>query len=283
MTQRALAYTTYSEAGGVGKTTLTANLGAAHARAGDDVLLVDLDPQEGCLSYLLDVVDGRADQRADSLARHLVRRPRGPFEDLVHPTAEPGLDVVPSHQEIELLTEWLVKAQEREGWSTVDRYRQLRRVLRDADVGASYDVVIVDPPATTGPHLYNAIYATRAVVIPVELSGKGSQSMTGIRTIVGGLEAALDVAVDVLAVVPNGLKGTTDQLDYREAIEAMGYDVEVAIPDRTALMEGCWRQQCNAFAYVEQHRDRPRDYERETLSQIEELAASIRERAGPRW
>lgn len=283
MTQRALTYTTYSEAGGVGKTTLTANLGAAHARAGDDVLLIDLDPQEGCLSYLLDVVDQRADKGADSLARHLVGRPRGPFENLVRPTAEDRLDVVPSHQEIELLTEWLVKTQQREGWTTVERYRQLRRVLRDADVGAEYDVVIMDPPATTGPHLYNAIYATRAVVIPVELSGKGEQSMAGLRGIVGGLEAALDVEVDVLAVVPNGLKGTTDQLAYQEAIEEFGYDVTVVIPDRTALMEGCWAEQCTAFRYVEKHRSRPRDYEQETLEQIEELAAAIKEQAGPRW
>ncbi len=54
-----LTYTTYSEAGGIGKTTLSAHLAAAHARAGRDVLVIDGDPQDGSLSYLFDVADER--------------------------------------------------------------------------------------------------------------------------------------------------------------------------------------------------------------------------------
>ena len=38
-----LSYAVYSEAGGVGKTTLTANLAVVHAKAGLDVLVVSLD------------------------------------------------------------------------------------------------------------------------------------------------------------------------------------------------------------------------------------------------
>ena len=48
-----LTYTTYSEAGGVGKTTLTANLADAHTQQGRDVLVIDLDPQEGSLTICL--------------------------------------------------------------------------------------------------------------------------------------------------------------------------------------------------------------------------------------
>ncbi len=40
-----LAYSTYSEAGGVGKTTTAANLAVAHARAGLKPLVVPLDPK----------------------------------------------------------------------------------------------------------------------------------------------------------------------------------------------------------------------------------------------
>ncbi len=50
-----LTYSTYSEAGGVGKTTTAANLAVAHARAGLKPLVVPLDPQDG---ELLDVSHG---------------------------------------------------------------------------------------------------------------------------------------------------------------------------------------------------------------------------------
>ena len=63
-----LAYTTYSEAGGVGKTTSAANLAVAHARAGLKPLVIPLDQQEGNLSHLLNV-----DQNRDKDSQHRSR------------------------------------------------------------------------------------------------------------------------------------------------------------------------------------------------------------------
>ena len=74
-----LAYTVYSEAGGVGKTTLAANLAKAEVQAGRDVLVIDLDTQEASLSYLLDVHDDRSNEEADSLLRRMTDRPRDDF------------------------------------------------------------------------------------------------------------------------------------------------------------------------------------------------------------
>lgn len=270
---RTIAYTVYSEAGGVGKTTLSANLAAAHSRSGDDVLAIDLDPQEGSLSYLFDVERPRGDD--DNLVRHLVNRPRGEFADLIE-TTEDGVDVIPSSPMLEDLLEYLIKAEQQS--ENFDRYRQLHRVIHAAGAGDEYDVIIVDPPATAGPHLYNAIYATRSLVLPVELSGKGQQSVEGLTALVEGMEKTLDINVGVLAVVPNGVKHTTDQESYRERIEELGYPAPVIIDDRTSLMQGCWDQQCSAFTFVDEHRSRKRDYEVETLEQITELAEFIGKR-----
>lgn len=275
-----LTYTVYSEAGGVGKTTIAANLAVAHARDGDRVLVIDMDPQDGCLSYLLDVDVDRAAGGVDNLARHLIGRPEGPFEDLVC-EAEHGVDVVPSHNMLERLTELLLKTAELEEDTHPDpdyefpEHEQLLRVLREAGVPEAYDVLVVDPPATAGPHLYNALYATRNLVIPLELSGKGEQSVEGLRDLVDGLEAELGINVGVLAAVPNEVKHTSDQRAYRERLEALGFDVPVAIGDRTSMFEGCWRRQCSAFTFVEDHRSRRRDYEIETLEQFDDLAAHL--------
>jgi chromosome partitioning protein len=280
-----LTYTVYSEAGGVGKTTLTANLAVAHARDDQRVLVIDMDPQDGSLSYLLGVDTDRATGDADNLVRHLIGRPRGAFDDLVR-EAEHGIDVVPSHNMLERLTELLLKTAELEEDThpgddyEFPQHEQLLRVLREADVPDEYDVLIIDPPATAGPHLYNALYATRNLVIPIELSGKGEQSVEGLRDLVGGLEEELGINIGVLAAVPNEVKHTTDQQAYRERLEALGFDVPVAIGDRTSMFEGCWREQCTAFTFVEDHRSRRRDYEVETLQQFDELAAHLAAQVG---
>ncbi|SDN30615.1 Cellulose biosynthesis protein BcsQ [Halogranum gelatinilyticum] len=275
-----LTYTVYSEAGGVGKTTLSANLAVAHARAGLDVLVIDMDPQDGSISYLFDVDEARSEGAADNIVRHMIGRPQGSFADLVHET-EHGVDVVPSHNMLERLTELLLKTAELEEDTNPDpdyeypMYEQLFRVLREADVPSTYDVLIIDPPATTGPQLYNALYATRNLVIPVELSGKGEQSVSGLQDLVEGLESELEINIGVLAAVPNEVKNTSDQRSYAKELEELGFDVPVSIRDRTSMFEGCWRQQCSAFTFIEEHRDRKRDYEVETLEKFEQLAEHL--------
>lgn len=106
-----LTYTTYSEAGGVGKTTIAANLADVHTQRGRDVLVIDLDPQQGSLTFLLDIPASRGDDKADNIARHLIDRPKGGFNDLIRETPY-GFDVVPSHNMLESLPGLLTQAQE---------------------------------------------------------------------------------------------------------------------------------------------------------------------------
>lgn len=273
-----LTYTTYSEAGGVGKSTLASNLADAHTQHGRDVLVVDLDPQQGSLTYLLGISAPRDDDNADNIARHLIDRPKGEFEELIYDTPY-GFDVVPSHNMLESLPSLLSKAKEMaddigDSFAPNDR---LRQVLFDAGVPEEYDTIIVDPPATAGPHLYNAVSATRSLVLPVEPTGKGMQSIEGIEDVVSNLSTELGFDVGVLAVVPNGVGGTTNQEQYLQQIRELGYDTPVALRDRSSLFEGCWDQRCTAFFYTGYHRKRRRDYEVETLDKLRDLATHIEE------
>jgi chromosome partitioning protein len=271
-----LAYTVYSEAGGVGKTTLAANLAKAEVRAGRDVLVIDLDTQEASLSHLLDVADERNDSEADSLLRHMIDRPRGPFEDLIR-TSE-GIDIVPAHNILEYASKHLRRREEEAAdfGETFNPNKQLLRVLREAGVQETYDTLIVDPPATADIKLHNAIHATRHVVIPFEPSGKGYESVQGLDQLVGGLEDNLDIEVGVLAVVPNRYKGMNDQDRFLETLQEDGWDIPVTLRERSSMLEGCWAEQCTAYRYVEKHRDRKRDHEVETLEKIDDLAEHIR-------
>lgn len=266
-----LAYSTYSEAGGVGKTTTAANLAVAHARAGLKPLVVPLDPQDGDLSRLFGVDDQRTEP-VDNLVRHMIRRPKGDFNDLIR-TVE-GVDIIPEHNMLSDLAEYLQreKDQSEAMGEAFGMHSQLLRVLQDAGVPEKYDVLICDPPATEGPHLYNAIHATRSLVIPVEPSAKGKAAVQGLESLVAGLEDQLNVQVGVLAAVPVGFKDTRDQRTILDEIE---YPIPEIIGERASLMEGCWMQQCSAFRYVREFRDRQRDYEIRTLAQFDSLARQL--------
>ena len=272
-----LAYTIYSEAGGVGKSTLAASLATAHADQGRDVLAIDLDPQQGSLTYLLGVDAPRADGNADNIARHIIDQPKDSFNNLIH-TTDYGFDLVPNHDMLENLPNLLTRAEELsedlgEHFDPTDR---LRQVLIDAGVPSTYDTIIIDPPATAGPHLYNAVNATRSLVVPAEPTGKGMQSIEGLSDVVANMSDQLDINVGVLAVVPNGVGSTRDQQKYLERIHDLGFDAPVAIAERSSLFEGCWDKQYPPAEYVQEVRS-PYDYERETLDQLNELATHIEE------
>ncbi|WP_336328545.1 ParA family protein [Halovenus sp. HT40] len=271
-----LSYATYSEAGGVGKTTLAANLAKAHERAGLDVLVVPLDPQDGNLSYYYGVDDER-DADVDTLVRHMIDRGTGEFDDLIR-TAE-GIDIVPEHNMLSSLGQYLdrEKQQAEELGESFGIHAQLLRVLRENNVNEEYDVLICDPPATEGPHLYNAINATRSLCIPLEPSPKGNASVGGLESLVEGFSAQFNADVSVLATVPIEFKDTRDQNSILADVE---YSTPEIIGERASLFEGSWGEHCSAFTYVAEHRSRVRDYEVETLAKLDRIARHLESTAG---
>lgn len=274
-----LTYAVYSEAGGVGKTTLSANLARAHADNGHNVLVVDLDPQDGSLSHLLGVDDDRADGDVDTLVHHMIDRPKGDFDDLLESTE--GFDILPSHNRLEDLGSLLDRAAQtaEDLGESFSKFGRLQHVLAKNDIPSTYDILILDPPATVGPHLYNAIYATRSLAIPVEPTGKGSESIEGLESVVAGIEDTLDIQVGVLAAIVNRYEGTNDQQAIHEKVDDLPYPNPVTIRKRSSLLEKCWSIQGSAFAVeaTDSVRDL-RDYEHETLEQIRELADFLEER-----
>jgi cellulose biosynthesis protein BcsQ len=276
-----LTYTPVSEAGGVGKTTTAATLAVAHARAGHDVLSIDMDTQNGSLTYLFGPEYDRGNSEIDNLVRHLVGRPKGKFLDLTH-EVEAGVDLIPSHNMLEDLHEFLLneKDQAEKLGESFSMYHQLHRVLKESNVRDEYDVLIVDSAGKAGPILYNALVAVRNVVIPFEATAKGQESIDGLDDLVEGLESTIGVDVGVLAVVPVGYKDTRDQREILGELRESGFPVPVVIGERSSLMEGSWRQQCSPYRYIEEHRSRERDYEVETLEQFDELARHLEREAG---
>src|SRR5438874_4900326 len=141
-----------NQKGGVGKTTTTANLGAALARKGQRVLLIDMDPQ-GNLTSAVGASKTSEHTIADSLLDHRVRLPALPVG-----AGSGDLHVIPA-------TLTLASA-EAALMNKLGREQRLRDQI--AREGSTYDVVLVDTPPSLGLLTINAMVAANYVLVPTE-------------------------------------------------------------------------------------------------------------------
>ena len=263
---------TWSESGGVGKTTTAINLGAALGRRGDDVLLVDLDPQPASLTA---AAGHPAAKTADgpTVTDVLLGDAAGGGGDLRGLVIEDEpFDLVPGHESLASL-ESTARA---EGISTAEFL--LRSAL--APVAEDYDHVIVDPPATLNLLVDNALIATGNVLVPMEMTRKGEQSIGGVLDTVQALESQLqraqpDFSLRVIGVLPNRVEGSSLNQSVRETLtaEVDGASLlPVTVPDYNVL-EHSWDAGLDIFRYAEQHGLRA--YQESLLDAYTDLAAVI--------
>lgn len=136
--------------GGVGKTTSVANIGAALAKRGRKVLLVDLDAQRNLTSSFLPDADvEKQDVTIYEALRGEAALPIVPLRD--------GLALVPAG--IELAKADLQLSQQ------LAREQLLKRAL--APHVAAYDYILLDCPPSLGVLTINALTAADAVYIPL--------------------------------------------------------------------------------------------------------------------
>lgn len=198
------AYTIYNRAGGQAKSVLTRDLAAAHAEQGQKVLIIDLDAQKGSVTNFYDLDYNKNDGGADRLTLHIIDRPAGEFEDLIY-SAEPGVDIIPGHEELNDLDDILddKEAIETRGidGDDFDRYTELFRVLKENGVPKEYDVIICDPNAKADDAYYSALYATRSVLIPAATTPKGVASIDDVFDTATNFAEAKDINIGNLGVV----------------------------------------------------------------------------------
>jgi chromosome partitioning protein len=146
-----------NQKGGVGKTTTTVNLASALASKGQQVLVIDLDPQ-GNASTALGI-----DHHADIKSIYEVLIDDVPIEKVVQISPErPGLTCVPATihlagAEIELVS---LVAREQRLRTAIETY--LNTTMNPPDY------VLIDCPPSLGLLTVNAFVAAKEVLIPIQ-------------------------------------------------------------------------------------------------------------------
>jgi chromosome partitioning protein len=145
-----------NQKGGVGKTTTAINLGTALAAIGEDVLIIDLDPQGNASTGL--GIGHR--QRVRSTYEVLVGD--CDLRSAIVETAVPRLHIAPST--LDLLGVELEIAQQR------DRAFKLRKAVQALSVseGQGFGYVLVDCPPSLNLLTINAMTAADAVLVPLQ-------------------------------------------------------------------------------------------------------------------
>ncbi len=199
--------------GGVGKTSITANLAGHAAAAGWRTLTVDLDPQ----GDLGEDLGYRHDEASDEgLGLHDAVLRNEPVAVLKQVRGRPHLDSIPGGQWTARLSRTLRDERLVDG---------LERAL--ATVAGNYDLVLVDtPPDMESEALRQAVGASRWLIVP---TGRDNSSVRGIERVeqVRHAAQAAGSGVEMLGVVMFnfGRNDTRIVHEIREAVEGGGVRV----------------------------------------------------------
>ena len=266
--------------GGVGKTTATANLGAALVRRGWRVLLIDLDLQSSLTSLFMH--DSRHEElykRKLLIGSFLERAFDGEFPN-IHDYAVPVMEgegqcfLVPTsddmvYAETNLAVRWYLRDEKRDPRFLLRKELQLKRVTD------KFDIVLLDCPPFLNVSCVNALAASDYVVVPVMPSKQSTDRVTILLDRIKEFHDNLNTDLKVMGFFANRTKEsslTQNEQSRLLALEHKCKDSWAAAPRFSAFV----RQSTDVRASEDERR--PLGPGDELYSSFVKLAEEVEER-----
>jgi len=206
-----------NQKGGVGKTTTAINLGTALAAIGEDVLIIDLDPQGNASTGL------GIDRRSRRYSTHDVLTGEAALRDAIVATAVPRLHLAPSTLDLTGLELEIGQAR--------DRAFRLRSALSPLNTigGNKFSYVLVDCPPSLNLLTVNAMAAANAILVPLQCEFFALEGLSQLLKTVESVREQLNPDLTIHGVVltmfdaRNNLSGQV-VADVREFMGPKVYD-----------------------------------------------------------
>lgn len=216
-----------NQKGGVGKTTISINLGGALAQLGYRVLIVDFDPQASA-TFGLGVTWTELESSIADVIGYEVTGPTKKLAEVILPLAmHPNLFLAPSHLNL--------AGSEASLQSKIGRDKRLDRAIREVRDG--YDFILIDAPPSLGLLSINAIMASDAIIIPID----GAFALEGVRQLLTTREECSEESDHSLYILGGLLNKQRSGTQITEALTALTEETfnnqifKTVLPERTAV------------------------------------------------
>lgn len=211
--------------GGVGKSTIAANLAAHYDHCGLKVLLIDFDYQ-GSLTDAVVKTNGNLKLGAVDLIENkktpeeLLARREKPIEDYKHTDIFASAYTL-SRVENRVAFRWLG------GESNGDVRYNLHKVLTSQEMRAqNYDIIIIDAPPRLMTASVNALCASTHVLVPTILDNMSTSAAVNTLDAILKMKQKISPGLKVLGVIPTFVSQSTYRSRELEALQYLCFEIE---------------------------------------------------------
>ena len=205
-----------NQKGGVGKTTTAINLGTALAAVGEQVLIVDLDPQGNASTGL-----GIARKAGQKSSYHVLMGECS-LQQVIVESGIPRLHCAPSTMDL-LGAELELAETERKTYRLADA---IKRLCDSASPERSYSYILVDCPPSLNLLTINSLSAADAILVPLQCEFFALEGLSQLLKTVERVKTNLNPKLTIQGVV-------LTMFDRRNSLsEQVAQDVRSVLGDK---------------------------------------------------